>query len=45
MKCKRCKRELRNKTSQKRGFGDICYKKYLDSIRPDIRKWMEKKNE
>lgn len=28
--CKRCHRKLKDTESRKRGFGDICYQKYIE---------------
>lgn len=44
--CLRCGRKLKNPDARKRGFGDICYAKYLNSPHHplfDIKK--ERKNE
>lgn len=31
-RCKRCNRKLKDEESKQRGFGETCYKKYLDSL-------------
>lgn len=43
--CLRCGRKLKNPEARKRGFGDICYKKYLSSPNHPLFEIKERNNQ